>query len=114
MLACSAALLGGCFRSGTPNLLLDRPTLIQGKTYRYRIPIGGCASPIVVVNGRNWEPDTRWPFPYPKTWKVQTEGPEAYLVGTVRLASNGLVIALSDGTIVNEYHPTAHLPGLCA
>jgi hypothetical protein len=83
-----------------------------------RIPIHGCALPVVVVNGRNWEPDRPWPSSYPKTWKVTTEGrrfhTETYLVGTVRLDRERLIIGLPDGTIVNSYHPTTRPQALCA
>jgi hypothetical protein len=38
---------------------------------------------------------------------------EQYLVGTVRLERNRLVISLPDGTVVKRYHPTTHPIGLC-
>jgi hypothetical protein len=109
------AFVGAC--SKTPNLL-GAHTLREGKTYAYRVPIAGCALPIVKLNGRNWEPGTPWPSTYPKAWKVTTGGPsmhkETYLVGTVRLQGEQLVIGLPDGTVVNRYHPTTNPQGLCA
>ena len=109
------AFVGAC--SNTPNLFGAR-TLREGKTYTYRVPVGGCALPIVKLNGRNWEPGTPWPSTYPKAWKVTTEGPsmhkESYLAGTVRLQGEQLVIGLPNGTVVNRYHPTTKPQGLCA
>jgi len=111
-------LLSAC-AANLPPYLFNQPTLTPGTTYRYRILIAGCGLPIVKVNGRNWEPDTPWPSdPYPKTWKVTTEGPsmheQTYLVGTVRLRGGRLVIGLPDGTVVNRYHPTTDPQAFCA
>ena len=111
-------MLGGCSRSEPPNLF-DSPTLIEKTSYSYRIPIGGCARPIVHVNGRNWEPDAPWPgAPFPENWHVTDEGPkyhhEQYLVGRVRLERDRLVISLPDGTVVKRYHPTTDRQALCA
>ncbi len=102
-----------------PPVLFTRATLSQGKTYRYRVPIGGCAGTIVDVNDRNWKPATPWPYaPYPKRWHVTTEGShyhtEQYLDGAVRLEPDRLVVSLPNGPIVKEYRPTAMLQGGCA
>jgi hypothetical protein len=101
----------------TPNLF-ESPTLKQGEAYRFRIPISGCAEPIVRVNGQLWEPVTRWPSTIPKAWRTTTEGSggqnQTYLVGTVRLEADQLLIGLSDGTIVNHYRPTTRPMALCA
>ena len=39
---------------------------------------------------------------------------ETYLVGTVRLAGDDLIIGLSDSTVVNRYHPTNKRQAFCA
>jgi hypothetical protein len=105
--------------SHQPPNLFDSPNLAEGKTYRYRVPISGCARPIVVVNGRRWEPDTPWSrIPPTDAWKTTKEGTgshyETYLVGTVRLEGDRMIIGLPDGTVVNRYHPTNQRQAFCA
>ena len=118
LIVAAVAVLRFAFREQLPPNLFERPTLTQGKTYRYRIPLGQCALPIVGINGRNWKPDTPWAAPFPKNWHITTEGShyheEQYLVGTVRLEPHRLVISLPDGTVVNYYHPTTQRQGFCA
>jgi hypothetical protein len=118
LMVAAVAVLRFAFRERLPNLF-ERPTLTQGKTYRYRIPIGGCGAPIVVVNRRNWDPDTPWPYaPFPKTWHMTTEGSHyhttQYLTGTVRLEPDRLIVSLPNGTVVKRYHPTTHPTWACA
>ena len=61
----------------------------------------------MVVNGRNWEPDTPWRYPpFPKHWKVRRGlhfHKVLFLHGTVRLQTNRLIIGLPDGTVVKRY-----------
>jgi hypothetical protein len=102
--------------SGRPILYSDQ-TLTEGKTYDYRVPVGGCSAPIVVVNGRKWEPDKPWILPLPKGWKVTEEGGEShktsYLDGTVRIDGNRLIIGLPNGPVVNRYHTTNKRQAVC-
>lgn len=106
------------FDASLPPNLFESPRLTIGKSYAYRIPLGECASPIVNVNGRNWEPDRPWVAPYPKDWHITSEGSkyhvERYLVGTVRVEPRRLVIALPDGKVVKYYHPTTRRQLWCA
>jgi len=114
----AVALLRLVFRASVPPNLFESPTLTVGKAYRYRIPLGDCAEPIVSVNSQNWAPDRPWTPPFPKNWHITSEGSnyhvERYLIGTVRAEPRRLVIGLPDGTVVRYYHPTTQRMALCA
>ena len=113
-----AVLMVAACGSARPILYSDNRTLTDGKAYAYRIPVGGCGTPIVTVNSRNWEPDKPWILPLPKGWKVTTEGGEkhqtSYLAGTVSVDGNRLIISLPNGTVVNRYHMTDKRRSYCA
>jgi hypothetical protein len=102
--------------SARPILYSDQ-TLTEGKTYDYRVPVGGCAAPTVVVNDRKWEPDEPWILPLPKGWKVTTEGSDShktsYLDAAVRIEGDHLIISLPSGSVVNRYHTTNKRQEVC-